>query len=468
MNFFKKSHQTITRFTEEEIEPFPLFIIIGAFITLVGFLLLTGLDTFVFSLGFVGFIAFFISFSLGKSEEEEAIAVAEKESYASLIQKQSDEIFLLLDEGKCLYVSPTVETVLSYSPKVFQQNFIKKITHPEDLASLQKAIDLPSLQKSTKERLELRCLDRSGAYQWMELTSKLGFSKELDKEVVILSLRLIESVSLATPQAEAPPIAAPVATEQNSLTGLIAAHDLKEPLRTITNYAGLLKRRKVHNLDQEGQEFVAFIADGAQRMEDLINDIQELSQLDQTAVRRDWMDPQTVFVEVEKGLRRKIETRQATIEYQEIPSIEADSQQLKFVFQNLLENAIKYCRAEKPIIKVACETQEDNWLFSIQDNGIGMPAEFLQAIFTPFRRLHGNGEFEGTGIGLAICKKIINNHEGVIWAESNGLGQGSTFFFSIPRAVSKTVLHQTKNQTTQRSLLLKTKSFFKRAAASIL
>ncbi len=446
-----------------------MFIIIGAFITLVGFLLFTGLDTFVFSLGFVGFIAFFISFSLGKSEEEEAMAAAEKESYASLIQKQSDEIFLLIDAGKCLFVSPNVEAVLAYSPKVFQQNFIKKITHPEDLASLQKAIDLSTLQKTEKERLELRCLDRSGAYQWMELTSKLGFSKELDKEVVIVALRSMEGASQAIPQAVIAPIAAPVAaTQQNSLTGLIAAHDLKEPLRTITNYAGLLQRRKAHHLDQEGQEFVAFIADGAQRMGDLITDIQELSQLDQTDVRRDWIDTQAVFVEVEKGLRQKIETTQAAIDYQEIPSIEADAQQLKFVFQNLLENAIKYCRAEQPRIKIACETQEDNWLFSVQDNGIGMQAEFLQAIFTPFRRLHGNGEFEGTGIGLAICKKIIDNHQGVIWAESNGLGQGSTFFFSIPKAVNQTAFHQSENQTIQKSLLLKTKSFFKRAAASIL
>ena len=475
-NLSVKFSQIINSLSRNKGEIYSFILIAGAFLSMDYFMMFNGWDAFIFSLVLVVFVSFFISFSLSRPEDGQAFTNIATDNHLEFINEQLDEMLLLVDHGKCVFVNPAVETVLAYSKKSFKKLFSKSIVHPEDQDLFQTIIKPIQSEVNATMAYELRILHKDGSYKWMAMTRKVCFSKKENKTFFVCSLRDIsEAKATEAKKRVAEEIkqledqAKDHAKDQEiSLTSLMAAHDLKEPLRTIRNYAQLLKARKTHLLDEEGQEFVEFIGDGAQRLEDLINDIRELSKMEHTKLQSDWVNPRSILLDVEKGLRQKIEDRNVVFDYQEMPAIEADPKQLKHVFQNIIENAIKYCREEQPKIEISCETQEDCWLFCVKDNGIGMNAEYLETIFTPFRRLHGNGEFEGTGIGLAICKKIIENHEGVIWAESRGAESGSSFYFTISKTIKNPVVKQLPQDKSQKSIFLKTKSLFKETAAMVL
>jgi PAS domain S-box-containing protein len=211
----------------------------------------------------------------------------------------------------------------------------------------------------------------------------------------------------------------------------VASHDLQEPLRAVTGYTQLLVQDYQERLDESAQEYTAYIVDGAKRMQQLIQDLLAYSRVGTRDLTFASTDCNVVLKQVLRNLQVAIAENNAAIVLDSLPTVIADKNQLTQLFQNLIGNAIKFRREAPPQIHISAELKDGEWLFRVQDNGIGMKSRYLDRIFEIFKRLHTRTEFPGTGIGLAICKKIVDRHSGRIWAESEP-GIGTTFYFTIP------------------------------------
>ncbi len=213
----------------------------------------------------------------------------------------------------------------------------------------------------------------------------------------------------------------------------IASHDLQEPLRMVSSYVQLLAHRYQNQLDADADEFITYAVDGTRHMQILINDLLTYSRVSTKGNPFTLVDCGRVLQHALAGLQIAIEESNAAITYDPLPTVLADEMQMHQLFQNLLGNAIKFRGQQPPIIHVGVTHQENGWLFRVQDNGIGLEEKFAERIFVLFQRLHNKVDYPGTGIGLALCKKIIERHDGLIWVESQ-LAQGSTFYFTLPAA----------------------------------
>jgi PAS domain S-box-containing protein len=216
----------------------------------------------------------------------------------------------------------------------------------------------------------------------------------------------------------------------------VASHDLQEPLRMVSSFTQLLAKRYRGKLDKDADEFIAYIVAGAKRMQALINDLLTYSRVDTRGESFGPMDSEAAFDQAIANLRVAIEEGKAVITHDPLPPIIADESQIVQLFQNLLGNAIKFHGKEPPRIHVSARQENNEWVFSIRDNGIGIAPEYFDRVFVIFQRLHGREEYSGTGTGLAICKRIVERHDGRIWVESE-LNKGSTFYFTIPPAGGK-------------------------------
>lgn len=215
----------------------------------------------------------------------------------------------------------------------------------------------------------------------------------------------------------------------------IASHDLQEPLRMVASYVQLLERRYMGQLDADAHEFIGFAVDGARRMQALIDDLLTISRVDTKARPLQQVELGDALATALRSLRITIEERQAEVQCAALPSVLGDSAQLTQVFQNLLSNAIKFCQASPPRVEISARRDGALWQVRVQDNGIGVPPEYRERIFGMFQRLHGRREYAGTGIGLAICQKIVERHGGSIRVETpDGAGGGSVFVFTLQAA----------------------------------
>jgi signal transduction histidine kinase len=209
-----------------------------------------------------------------------------------------------------------------------------------------------------------------------------------------------------------------------------ASHDLQEPLRMVALYSEMLQKRYSGHLDDDAEKFVSFIINGARRMEHLLKDLLAYSQAGSSEGPAAPLDVNGVIIKVMLNLQAAIEENQATVEWKDLPVVEAHEVRLVQLFQNLIGNAIKYRGADPPKIRIWAERREHDWMFSVQDNGIGIRPEYAQQVFGIFKRLHGH-RYPGTGIGLAICQRIVERYGGRIWVES-APGRGSRFCFTLP------------------------------------
>ncbi|MEH2408836.1 GAF domain-containing protein [Nostoc sp.] len=230
----------------------------------------------------------------------------------------------------------------------------------------------------------------------------------------------------------------------------VASHDLQEPLRMVTSYLQLLEQRYKNQLDANADQFITYAVDGACRMQTLINDLLNYSRLSSRGQPFIAVDCSVVLEQAIANLQIAIADSRAIVTYDTLPEVMADTTQLTQVFQNLIANAIKFCRHQQPQVHIGVARgganpdgeslnvipSVDEWLFWVRDNGIGLESQYDERIFIIFQRLHGRDKYPGTGIGLAICKKIIERHGGRIWVKSKP-GQGSTFYFTIPDRAGK-------------------------------
>jgi signal transduction histidine kinase len=213
----------------------------------------------------------------------------------------------------------------------------------------------------------------------------------------------------------------------------VASHDLQEPLRMVSSYLELLSRRYKGKLDQEADEFIGFAVDGATRMKRLINDLLGYSRAGNTPLKWQRVDVAKVLGAVRTSLAPRLDETGGSIDVGPMPTVTGDASQLERVFQNLIDNALKYNTSGKPRIRVSAASTEAGWKFAVADNGIGIDVRFKDQIFEIFKRLHGRDQYSGTGIGLAVTKLVVERHGGQIWVEPGTEG-GSVFYFTIPEA----------------------------------
>ncbi len=211
----------------------------------------------------------------------------------------------------------------------------------------------------------------------------------------------------------------------------IASHDLQEPLRMITGFLTRLEKKYHDQLDEKAQQYIWFAVDGAVRMRQIILDLLEYSRMGRADNNVEKIDTTELLKKVIQMHEGMIGESDAAIIVGDLPVIHASRVPMEHVFSNLISNAIKYRKeGVQPLIKISAEDRKDSWQFSVADNGIGIRQEFFHKIFVIFQRLHNKEEYSGTGVGLAICKKIVENHKGHIWVESEP-EKGSTFYFTI-------------------------------------
>jgi two-component system, sensor histidine kinase and response regulator len=211
----------------------------------------------------------------------------------------------------------------------------------------------------------------------------------------------------------------------------VASHDLQEPLRMVTAYTQLLAERYRGKLDDNADKFIGYASEGALRMQVLIQDLLAFSRVGRKESAGESVDCELIMKDVLQTLASSIQESGAVVTYANLPAVWADRTQMAQVFQNLIGNAIKFRGKEPSLISVQAEKSDQQWLFTVRDNGIGIAPEDAENIFVVFQRLHARTEYPGNGIGLAICKKIIERYGGRIWVESQA-GSGSVFKFSLP------------------------------------
>jgi light-regulated signal transduction histidine kinase (bacteriophytochrome) len=211
----------------------------------------------------------------------------------------------------------------------------------------------------------------------------------------------------------------------------IASHDLQEPLRMVTSYLQLLEKRYSDKLDKDAKEFISYAVDGSNRMRSLIHSLLDYSRINRVKPF-EIIDVNLLLKEVLENLSTSIKENNATIKIGDLPKINGDPILINQLFQNLIQNAVKFRNTRNPEIDISCKEEKDEYLFSVKDNGIGIQKEYIDKIFVIFKRLHSKEEYPGTGMGLAICKKIVERHGGKIWVESD-FGKGSTFYFTIKK-----------------------------------
>ncbi len=216
----------------------------------------------------------------------------------------------------------------------------------------------------------------------------------------------------------------------------VASHDLQEPLRMVSSYLQLIEQRYKDKLDAAGTDFMGYAVDGANRMQMMIQDLLTFSRVESRGAPFQPVNCEAVLARTLANLHTAIEENQAIVTHDPLPMVMADDTQMVQIFQNLIGNAIKFRRQELPQVHVSAQAKGKEWEFSVRDNGIGIDPQYAERIFVIFQRLHSKEEYPGTGIGLAVCKRVVERHGGKIWVESQP-GQGATFYFTIPKKGGK-------------------------------
>ncbi len=263
--------------------------------------------------------------------------------------------------------------------------------------------------------------------RWGNVIGASKIARDISQQKELENLLAIQNLTLASHAAYLKQ-----SNEDLEQFAYIASHDLQEPLRTIHGFTQLLAERYKDQLDDQGKEFIGFVTDGANRMQTLIQDLLKYSRIQAQELNTVLVNGEDVLHEILEHLRMVIEDKQASITHDPLPIIQTDRSHFQHLLQNLITNAIKFHGPKPPRIHLSAQQGVNEWLFSVQDNGIGMESEYFERIFLPFKRLHTREEYQGTGIGLAICKKIVERRGGRIWVESES-GIGAKFSFTIPK-----------------------------------
>ncbi len=331
------------------------------------------------------------------------------------------------------FVNAYVEKMLGYSRDEWLNTpkFGEKIIHPEDYESSQREAQAIYEGGDLSAAIQFRVVAKDNRIIPVEahytiLTDDTGQAIGTCGLIMDISQRKADENALKQSALDLRR-----SNEQLEQFAYVASHDLQEPLRMITSYLQLLERRYKTQLDQDASDFIAYAVDGATRMKALINDLLMYSRVKTGEQDFERFESRAALEQALTNLQMQIKESGAQIHHDGLPSIVGNEAQIVQLFQNLLSNSIKFRNDTAPKIEVKAVQNENMWTFSVHDNGIGIEQQYMDRIFVIFQRLHTKDRYPGTGIGLAICKKVVEHHGGRIWAESIP-GAGTTFWFTIP------------------------------------
>ena len=352
--------------------------------------------------------------------------------YRIVADNTYDWEFWLSPEGKFLYCSPSCKRITGYDAEEFMSDpdLLDRIIHPDD-RSVFLSHRHEAGEKSVSDEIEFRIVRPDGSYRWIShicqpvfdeggpFLGRRGSNRDITKRKKAEEGLKRISDELMRSNADLQQFA------------YAASHDLQEPLRVIEGFIKLLARRYEKKLDAKAEEFIGYAIEGVKGMRALIKDLLEYSRVGTRDINLKPTDFSEVVDKAVFNLKTAVEESGAVITHDPLPTIRADSVQMGRLLQNLIGNAIKFRGNKAPDIHISAERNENGWTFSVRDNGIGIDPQNAGRIFAVFQRLHTKEEYPGTGIGLAICKRIVERHGGKIWFKSEK-GKGSTFYFTIP------------------------------------
>ncbi|MEG4806435.1 PAS domain S-box protein [Microcoleus sp. F8-D3] len=349
--------------------------------------------------------------------------------YRQIVELAEEGIWVIDSNSLTTYVNHAMARMLGYSElEMFGRPLFDFMDEPEK----QQAIALVERRKQgIGEQHEFKFKTKDGKDIWTDMST----SPVMDAQGNLLSCCALVYNITDRKQAEQQMLQLTEDLKRSNKEleqfAYVASHDLQEPLRAVTSYTQLLAQRYQGNLDDRADKYINYIVDGATRMQQLINDLLAYSRLGTRGHEFEEADCNAAVEKSLCNLQIAIAERKAAITWDAMPTVMADEFQLVQLFQNLIANSIKFCRQDIPLIHIAACRQESEWLFSVRDNGIGIDPQYADRIFIIFARLHSRRQYSGTGIGLAMCKRIVERHGGRIWVESQE-GKGATFYFTIP------------------------------------
>ncbi|MBI3336117.1 PAS domain S-box protein [Candidatus Peregrinibacteria bacterium] len=391
---------------------------------------------------------------------EQALRTSEERS--RLVIEMAHSAFVGINvEGQITHWNPQAEKIFGWTkkdaigkpmceliiPEKYREAHKKGLAHflaTGEGPVLNRRIELTGLQRSGREfpvEITISPVPISGSFLFSAFIRDLTETKKAEKERERLLQEEAARLEADRARNQLQALASDLGHRTEELTrsnqelqqfASVASHDLKEPLRMVQAYVQLLQKTFAGKLDPKTEEYMAFIVEGASRMKDLINDLLKISEVGRTATSFVPLDCTSALESALSNLQFSIKSGGAIITHDELPHILGDLTQIIQLFQNLIGNALKYKKeGEPPKVHIHAEDKGKEWVFSVRDNGIGIEPEYRENIFVIFRRLHDRKKYPGTGVGLAICKKIVERHGGKIWVESEP-GKGSVFCFTLP------------------------------------
>ena len=349
--------------------------------------------------------------------------------YRQIVELAEEGIWVIDSNARTTYVNQAMARMLSYTESEMLGRQIFDFMDEQEQQITSQYVD--RRKQGISEKHESKLKNKDGQDIWTYIST----SPVMDEQGNMLSSCALVYNITHRKQAEQQMLQLTEdlkrSNEELEQFAYVASHDLQEPLRAVTSYTQLLAQRYQGNLDEKADKYINYVVDGASRMQQLINDLLAYSRLGTRAQEFQVADCKAAVAQSLCNLQIAIAEKKPLITCEEMPTVMADEFQLVQLFQNLIGNAIKFCRQDVPIIHIAAIIQDDEWLFSVRDNGIGIDSEYADRIFIIFRRLHSRREYLGTGIGLAMCKRIVERHGGRIWVESQS-GEGAIFYFTIP------------------------------------
>lgn len=333
------------------------------------------------------------------------------------------------------YMSPGFKSMFGYEdheipnhPTAWQE-----IIHPDDLPYVFEVFDK---HVSSKGKIpydnQVRYFHKDGSIVWVYCRGKVIEWDETGQPIRMVGCHVDITKLKKAEDTEKYAIQLEKKNKELKEFAYVASHDLQEPLRTINSFVDILKEEYEDKLDQDANTYLRYISEGAKRMSALVKDLLDYNRLGANSEHKD-VDLNTIMEQVRADLNATVKKQEAELIVNSLPTVSGQETELRLLFQNLISNALKFSKKEvKPRIKVSCKEDGSQYLFSVEDNGIGIEEEFKERIFVIFQRLHSASAYEGTGIGLALCRKIVDSHGGEIKVTSVP-GQGSNFLFTLPR-----------------------------------